>query len=229
MQVVTLIHASFEKPGVITQWAQARGHCYQEVHTYQNESVPPVNDIDFLIVMGGPQSPRQVEEFSYLEHEINLIKECIVAGKLVIGFCLGAQLIAEAVGAPVEKSPEKEVGVYLITLTEAGQQDLLFEGFPTSFPVIHWHNDMPGLPEGGDLLAFSLGCPRQAFKYSDKVYGFQFHMEITKELAEGMIAHCPEDLEPSPFTQTAEQFLTQDFKSINERLWVLLDRLAARV
>jgi len=152
----------------------------------------------------------ETDKYPYLNDEINLIRASIEAGKVVLGFCLGAQLISEALGAKTEWSPEKEIGVYPIDLTAVGQKDPLFAGFDPKFNVIYWHSDMPGLPKGAELLAHSDGCPRQAFRYGDRVYGFQFHMEITPEVANDLVANCPDDLEPGKFVQTAETFLASD-------------------
>src|SRR3990167_675330 len=112
-----------------------------------------------LILMGGPQSPLKIGEFPYLADEIDLIKTAFLQNKRILGFCLGAQLIGEALGAPTGRSPEKEVGVYPVTLTEEGKKDPLLTDLPDNFPVIHWHNDMPGLLEDSALLAYSEGCP----------------------------------------------------------------------
>lgn len=225
MRIHYIQHASFEEVGVIKDWSKARDFSLSGTHTYKGEILPDVESFDMLVIMGGPQGPDEVEEFPYLADEMTLIKQAIAADKHVIGFCLGAQLIGATLGAPVDRSPEKEIGVYPITLTKEGLRDPLFDDFGPAFPVIHWHNDMPGLADGATLLAHSAGCPRQAIRYRPKVYGLQFHMEITKDLMAGMIHQCPSDLAPSTYTQTAEQLLTQDYDSINQKMWAVLDRL----
>lgn len=225
MKMNCLTHADFEGPGVIEQWAQENHYDFFITKPYRGEACPQMNDFDCLIIMGGPQSPNQLEDFPYLRDEMQLIQSAIQANKYVIGFCLGAQLIGAALGAKAEKSPEKELGVFPMTLTAAGQTDTLFEGFPDSFPVIHWHNDMPGQTVDSTLLAFSAGCPRQVLRYAPKVYGFQCHLEITKEGMEAMIAACPNDLSPSMFTQTRSQLLEQDYPAINDVMRLILDRL----
>src|SRR3546814_5089581 len=102
--------------------------------------------------MGGPQSPLALEEAPYLKDEIELIRKAIHAEKLVIGFCLGAQLIGEALGGKTERSPEREIGIYPVSLTPEGLKDDLFRDFSEIFNVIHWHNDMPGLTKDAQLL-----------------------------------------------------------------------------
>ncbi|MGG2091426.1 hypothetical protein AB1283_01510 [Bacillus sp. S13(2024)] len=121
--------------------------------------------------------------------EISVIKKCIESNKAIIGVCLGAQLIGEALGTPYEHSPEKEIGTFPITLTEEGKTNELFSHFATTSTVGHWHNDMPGLTKNSKVLAFSEGCARQIVEYSELVYGFQCHMEFTPELIELLIEH----------------------------------------
>ena len=177
-----------------------------------------------LIIMGGPQSPQKVDEFPYLADEIDLIKAAIPQNKRVLGFCLGAQLIGEALGAPTGRSPEKEVGVYPVTLTEEGKKDPLLTDLPDNFPVIHWHNDMPGLLEDSALLAYSEGCPRQIIRYKPLVYGFQCHLEIDLDGIKTMVQAVPEDLKESKFTQSKDELLEQNYEPINQMMVNLLDR-----
>ena len=175
--------------------------------------------------MGGPQSPLEIEKFPYLEDEILLIQQAIAQNKKVLGICLGAQLIGAALGGKTERSPEKEVGVYPITLLPEGMHDPLLEGFPKRMSVIHWHNDMPGETADSVVLAYSEGCPRQIIKYAPTVYGFQCHLEIDQVGIQKMIESCPGDFKPSTFTQNALEFLDQDFETINGYMIKVLDRL----
>lgn len=224
MKILCLVHADFEMPGVVEDWARARGHEFIIKKPYKGESLPNAESFDFLIVMGGPQSVINCDEFPYLIQEIDLIKEAIKLNKKVFGFCLGAQLLGAALGAKTERSPHKEVGIYPIMLNQAGFEDPLLQGLSPSLPVIHWHNDMPGLTPSAVVLATSEGCPRQIIRYTPLAYGFQCHLEITKEGIETMIHAVPEDLAPSRFTMNEEELLAQDYASINDLMFTLLDR-----
>lgn len=224
MKILCLTHVDFETPGQIEPWAKNRGHDFSIIKPYRGEALPSIDSFDVLIVMGGPQSPRDIEKFSYLAQEISLLKEALKADKKILGFCLGAQLIGEALGEKVCKSPEKEIGIYPITLTQGGQKDPLFQGLPKSFPVIHWHGDMPGLTKDSEVLAFSEGCPRQIVRYREKIYGFQCHLEITLQGIKDLIQAVPEDLESSQFTQTEQELLAQDYVSIHKAMEEILDR-----
>ena len=135
-------------------------------------------------------------------------------------------MIGESLGAKTERSPNKEIGVFPIQLTAEGINDPIFNKLPTSFDVLHWHNDMPGVPAGSVILAKSEGCPRQVVRYNKRAYGLQCHMEMTTELVKGMIEHCPTDLRPGQYIQEAEKMLSTDMSKINEKMIFILNQLA---
>ncbi len=91
---------------------------------------------------------------------------------------------------------------------------------------MHWHSDMPGIPKGAALVAKSEGCPRQVFRYGDRVYGFQCHFELTQELVKGMIEHCPDDLKSGMYIRSVKELLSADYSKINTRMENVLDYLA---
>lgn len=225
MDILCITHANFETPGVIEDWANQRKYQFTICKPYKGENCLAHTNFNFLIIMGGPQSPTELEKYPYLKDEIKLVQQAVQENKIALGFCLGAQIIGEALGGKTTKSPEKEIGVFPITLTTEGMNDPLTKDLPLKFPVIHWHNDMPGETKDSVILADSEGCPRQIIRYSNFVYGFQCHMEITKAGIETMIEACPEDFAPSRFTQTPSSLLQQDYESINQIMVQVLDRL----
>jgi len=225
MRIHYLMHASFETPGVIEKWARDRGYTFDGTLTYTNKTLPDAADVDFLIVMGGPQSPLRMSDYPYLSDEINLISAVIRQTKPIVGFCLGSQLIAESLGARTQKSPDKEVGIFPVQLTDDGRQDPILKSLPAEFDVLHWHHDMPGIPDGAALLARSAGCPHQAFRFGDRIYGFQFHMEPTKESIKPLLENAVDDLAPSRYTQTPEEILSSDFETMNRRMTHVLDSM----
>jgi len=229
MRIHAIIHAEFEDLGVIEQWADQKGIDISKTHLAEGELLPKLETFDVLITMGGPQSPRYPDKFPYLLAEIQFIQACIKANKWVIGFCLGAQLIAEALGETTQKSPEREIGIFPIHLTPEGQSDPLLLGFPESLPVMHWHGDMFRIPEGADLLAYSEGCPQQILRYSDRVYGFQCHFEMDHKSVERIIANCPKDIYPTRFTQSKDAMLQGSFEGFNQQMMIMLDRLTELV
>lgn len=157
-----------------------------------------------------------------------LIAKVISAGKTVVGVCLGSQLIGEALGAPHEHSPSKEIGKFPITLTNEGLGNDKFAHFGRSLDVGHWHNDMPGLTPDATLIAYSEGCPRQIVEYSKLVYGFQCHMEFNRDVVELLIAHSEGELATlvdHKYVQQPDALRQNDYSQMNETLFEFLDKL----
>jgi GMP synthase (glutamine-hydrolysing) len=232
MNIHFIQHETYEAPGAYLNWAENRNYKTTFSKVYENDSFPDSIDfIDMLIVMGGPQSPNTtLEECPHFnsEAEIALIQKCITAGKAVIGVCLGSQLIGQALGADFGHSPEKEIGVFPITLTEDGTKDEKINHFGSVLNVGHWHNDMPGLTKESKVLAFSEGCPIQIVSYSNLVYGFQCHMELTTEVVSLLIESETDLVTKSKkhrFVQNPEEILSFDYTEMNEKLFSFLDKL----
>jgi GMP synthase (glutamine-hydrolysing) len=232
MKIHVIMHESFEAPGAIELWAKDKEHEITSTRLYEGDIFPRnSDDIDFLVVMGGPQSPATtVEECAHFDaqKEVQFIKTAIDGNKILLGVCLGAQLIGEALGAKFEHSPNREIGVFGLNLTDEGKKDPFFSTLPDKFEVGHWHGDMPGLTPETQILANSEGCPRQIVKYTPKIYGFQCHFEFTPESIEQMIIHSTQELESYknlPYVESAEKLRSHDFREINERLYMFLDYL----
>jgi GMP synthase (glutamine-hydrolysing) len=228
MHIHYILHAPFEKLGTIETWIEKNRHASSGTHTYRGEKLPDISQFDMLIVMGGPQSAVKLDNYPYLRDEVRLVQETIHANKPVLGICLGAQLIGVALGADAERSPNREIGVYPVRVTADAGNDPLFRQFPEQFDVMHWHNDMPGMAAGSVCLAGSEGCPRQAFRFGDRVYGLQFHLELTPSAIQEMVENCREDLDRGQYIQTAEQLLNLDLTEINQKMHLILDYLAAK-
>jgi GMP synthase (glutamine-hydrolysing) len=227
MKILCISHASFEKLGYIETWANKKNHVIRKVNPYRGETLPKIDGFDFIIIMGGPQSMLQIEDAPYLIDEIEFIKEALKLNKCILGICLGAQLIAEALGAKTEHSHHREVGMYLIELLDEAKNDPVFKHFPSKFEAMHWHYHMPGLPENAVLLAKSEGCPRQAFRYGDRVYGLQFHFEMTESLLAGMVENCLSDLvQKGKYVRPVKEILETDCSEINLKLESILEYLS---
>lgn len=146
----------------------------------------------------------------------------------MIGVCLGAQLIGQALGANYAPSPQQEIGCFAISLTESGKADELFSSFPNMPIVGHWHQDMPGLTPSSQILATSQGCPRQIIKYQQRVYGFQCHLELTTASIESLILASDLTLKQSqqhPFVHAPNVLREYDFTAMNNLLYQFLDAL----
>lgn len=227
MKIQCILHADFEQAGHYAIWAAHRQIQVTQTHVFLGEGLPDITAFDMLLVMGGPQSPQETEQYPYLKDEIALIKQAVDAGKYVVGVCLGAQLIAESYGAATARSPHREIGVFPLTLTPEGKAHRLFSHFPETFDSAHWHNDMPGLPENAVVLAESAGCPRQIIQFAPKVFGFQCHLEFNTSSVAALIDNCPKDLKPNTYVQTKEAISTYNYSVMNQHLSQFLDKLVA--
>lgn len=229
MRIQCLTHVPFEGPAGIADWAQARGHDIELAPLHAGAFPPGPATYDWLVVMGGPMGVADEDAFPWLASEKQAIRDAVGAGKTVVGICLGAQLIAEALGGRVYRNAHREIGWLPIELTPEGLESPLVGFLPQSLQVFHWHGDTFDLPPGAIHLARSGACPHQAFLYDGRVLGLQFHLESTPTSVRDLVTHCAEDLRPGPFVQSAQRMLSAgpaDYGRINGALFGVLDRLA---
>jgi len=216
-------HVPFEGLGSIEPWLLSNGYEPTSTRFFESADLPDPAAIDFLVVMGGPMSVNDEDKFSWLVLEKLFIREIIAAGKPVLGICLGAQLIANAMGAKVFPNSVKEIGWFPIEAVASGEGSVF--NFPPSAIVFHWHGETFDLPPGAIQLAKSAGCENQAFQLGKRVIGLQFHLETTPHLAREIVSHCRDELVPAGYVQTAEEILTESpgrYKAINDLMSSIL-------
>ena len=182
MNTVIVKHIDVEGPGLIEFCLNQGKIPYQILNLEPRVRFPKLEDITHIVLLGGPMNVYEEDRYPFLKDEDLFIKEAIQRGKAILGICLGAQLIAKALGAKVFKAPVKEIGWYDVSLTKVGLQDPLLSCLPKTFPVFQWHEDTFEIPNGARLIATSSPISHQAFRYGEKVYGLQFHLEVTKEM-----------------------------------------------
>ena len=229
MRAHTMQHVAFEGLGSIAPWLSAAGYDITATCFFESVELPEVNEIDLLVVMGGPMSVNDEDQFPWLADEKRFIRAAIQAGKPVLGVCLGAQLIASATGARVFTSPQKEIGWFPVQGIDSSSPAHF--RFPPSATVFHWHGETFDLPEGAVRLAQSQACPNQAFQLGRSVIGLQFHLEITPASARDMVANCADELIPAEFVQSEEPILAagaQTYQSINHLMGEVLTFLLQR-
>ncbi len=218
------------EPGEYLSWAVRNRYACTFTRCWLHEELPQQADADLLIVLGGYQCPATTkEECDYFDSaaEQRLIRNYVHAGKAVVGVCLGAQLVGEALGAAYEHSPEREIGPVKARLTAAGKADPFLRHFTDVFDAGEWHNDMPGLTADAVILAESDGCPRQIVRYGKYVYVFQTHMEFTHDIIAAGLEDVGGDLKTKgPYIQTEEELLAYDYTAMNRMLSTFLDALA---
>lgn len=144
---------------------------------YAGETAPPLRRASGVIILGGTLGVHDQASHPFLALVKAFIHEILAENLPLFGICLGAQLLAEALGAQVSSAHAGEKGCHVLTLSDAGRKDPLFAGLPDSFPAFHWHNDSFEIPEGAELLASTVDCPAQAIRYG-RAWGVQFHPEI---------------------------------------------------
>ena len=156
MKIHIIQHVAFEPAGMIIDWAKINKHSLTHSLVFEeNISWPAMSEFDMLVIMGGPMGVHEEDKFEWLRTEKIFIKKAVAANKIVLGICLGSQLLAEALGAKVYPGHEKEIGFFPVTKTDAGKQDELFSAVPGTWNVFHWHGDTFELPKGAALLASS--------------------------------------------------------------------------
>jgi GMP synthase-like glutamine amidotransferase len=206
MRLHYLQHEPFEGLGSIEEWAKSRDFTISSTKLYNGELMPThLNDIDWLVIMGGSMSVNDETELPWLIPEKKFVLEAIAAGKVVIGICLGAQMIANVLGSKVYKNAEKEIGWFPIVWDDAVIKLPLFQHVPTEMQVLHWHGETFDLPQNALRIAHSAACLNQGFLYKDKVLGLQFHMEFNRKSTDEMLSYCAHELKQGTYIQTSEE------------------------
>ena len=184
MNVLVMQHIACEPPGVYEDVLLERGAAIHRVELDEDERLPDWHEFDAIVAMGGPMSVNDEEELPWLSAEKAFIDEAVRAGTPFFGACLGVQLLAASLGGEVTPGPAPEVGLLPVFLTEAATTDPVFGNLPRKLLTLQWHGDTFSLPDGAVLLASSPAYPNQAFRWGRSAYGVQFHLELSREMAE---------------------------------------------
>jgi GMP synthase-like glutamine amidotransferase len=228
MRLHSFEHVPFEDLALIGEWAQQQGYFLSRTRFYMNDSLPSLSEIDWLVVMGGPMNIYEEDRYPWLTWEKAFIADAIAHDKLVLGVCLGAQLIADVLGGPVSRNKFKEIGWFPVSRSAGAANSLLFQPLPAEFTAFHWHGDTFQIPPGAVATASTVSCANQAFAYHDKVVGLQFHLESTPASVQKLIDHCGDELVPGPYIQTPAEMLGtgQFFLEIKKIMHTLLQNMA---
>jgi GMP synthase (glutamine-hydrolysing) len=183
VRVLVLQHIACEHPGVFSEVMRDRGVEQVPVELDENEPLPDWREFDAVLAMGGPMGAVDDGEHPWLAPEKRLVREAVEGGRPFLGVCLGVQLLAAALDAPVYPAERPEVGLLPVELTPEGRDDPLFAGVEEPLVSLQWHGDTFDLPDGAALLARSPLVPNQAFRAAERAYGVQFHLEVTGEMA----------------------------------------------
>lgn len=228
MRVHCIQHVPFEGLGSIGPWLDARGATVSVSRLFDGDVLADSPDFEWLIVLGGPMSVNDVSAHPWLEDEKAFVAEAVASDKVVLGVCLGAQLIASSLGSEVVPARAAEIGWFPVEPVDPTAADGLAAPFAKPLEVFHWHEETFGLPTGARRLARSEACENQAFALGDRVLGLQFHLEMTLAGAKELIEACRHALRPGDWIHTEREMLEDDrrFDRINRVMADVLERLA---
>lgn len=225
MRIHVLQHAGFEGPAAIADWARRSGHTITNSRLYEGDALPDLADFDLLVVMGGPMSVNDERLYAWLKEEKALVGSAIQSERAVLGVCLGAQMIASAMGARVYRGSEKEIGWFPVRRVTASGAGALF---PETFTPLHWHGETFDLPAQAVRLAETDAVPNQAFQLGSAI-GLQFHLEATPESVRQLVDNAAHEIEPDkPFQQPVSELVAQTPQASSDAqaiLYKLLDHM----
>ncbi len=221
MKVHILQHVPFEGIGSMEPWLRRRSADITSTRFFEPWTLPDVSSLDLIIAMGGPMSVNDEAELPWLVAEKQFIRSAIRHGVPLLGICLGAQLIASALGARVYPGRQREIGWFDI---EAMPHACGTFAFPKTATVFHWHGETFDLPDGAVHLARSAACEHQAFQIGTHVIGLQFHLETTPESAADIITHCRDELVEGACVQSEAAL-----RSVRPEAYAHTNALMARV
>lgn len=204
MRVLVFQHVPFEGLGALEPALRRRGCAIGYARLFADDPLSAPAEVDFLVAMGGPMSVNDETAFPWLRAEKEFIRRHVATGKPFLGVCLGAQLLAGALGARVFSNREKEIGWFPIESVPA--RDPAVFHFPATAEVFHWHGETFDLPAGAVHLASSQACENQAFQVGAAI-GLQFHLETTPATARALVKHARAEMAPGPFVQTEADIL----------------------
>ena len=227
MRIHFFRHDPMEGIGTFQAIASSRDWPLSETNWDRGETPPPPQDWDLLVVMGGPMNIYEDARYPWLAAEKSYLDRAIAGNKRIVGVCLGAQLLADRLGARVTRNPHSEIGWSRLHLDQAlcGPGGL-FEGFENPAKVFQWHGDTFSLPPGAVAVGRTEACENQGF-VKGSVLGMQFHLELSPENLRELVAS--HDRFEGPYVQKPEVFLADldGFRQNTERLAGILDRIAA--
>lgn len=219
-----------ETPGTISEYLESKQVPFQLAHPWNGEKIPSSENFHASIVLGCPLSVHDTPNVEFLKHLYFHVAESIRNSRPYLGICFGAQILAKALGATVERNPNgKEIGTFPVTLTPEGHADPLFAGFPTEFPAFHWHGEMFKIPFGAKNLATSEVCTNQAFRIG-RAAGIQFHFEASMDkMPEWCTEYAPELAEIGTDAASISSAFQKDAETMKQLNFKLLDNFFALI
>jgi GMP synthase-like glutamine amidotransferase len=207
MRIHYLQHVPFEDLANIEAWAKKKGHEVSGTMLFLAEPLPGREEFDWLVIMGGPMNIYEDDLYPWLAREKEFIRQAIADDKIVLGICLGAQLMADALGGKVVRNGHKEIGWFPVKLTSGAKSSKIFGVLPEEFVAFHWHGDTFDIPPGAKRAAESQACQNQAFELGRAV-GLQFHLESSMDSIDHLILNCSDELKDGKYVQRPKELLS---------------------
>jgi GMP synthase-like glutamine amidotransferase len=230
LRIGCFMHVPFEGPGVIATWAEEKGHRMEYTMLYEGTQLPGSGDTDLLVIMGGPMNVFDFHAHPWMKEEINWVADYIGTGKRVLGICLGAQIIAAALGADVYPGEHKEIGWHALQFLPCLGGYRIFNELPRSRKVFHWHGNTFHIPAGADRIAGTKAFSNQGFIYQGRALALQFHLEVTPDTVRSLVDNCRDELVPGPFVQSEKEILDKkhDYRENQALMYRFMDYLACQ-
>jgi len=225
------MHVPFEGPGIIENWVEERKHRINYTRFYEDDPLPEASGIKMLVIMGGPMNVFDFHVHDWMQDEIEWVRNYIDAGKPVIGICLGAQIIAAALGVEVYPGKHREIGWHHLQFLPSLGEFRICKDLPTTRKVFHWHGDTFPIPDGAIRIASSTAFQNQGFIYNQKAIALQFHLEVTPESVREMVDNCRDELVQGSYIQDEKEILGETccYESNQQVMFQFLDYLSALI
>lgn len=210
--ILIIKHVISEGPGLLADFFKEKKFQLKIVEFEKGRKLPEsTNGFSAVISMGGPMNVYEEDKYPFLKDEDRFLKEVVKKEIPFLGICLGAQLLAKAIGAKVKKSPCKELGWFKVGLTGEGLRDLLFAGAGKELNVFQWHEDEFEIPKSGELIAIGGICKNQAFRLGKCAWGLQFHIEARPSMVEAWLEKDLRSDDEVKVSQT-EKIISETYK-----------------
>jgi len=205
----------------ISLWVAEKGYPVNQTFVCNNEELPPMDSFDWLMVMGGSQHAWDERANTWLQAEKAFVREALDEGKLILGICFGAQILAEALGGQIFPNGHKEIGWHEVLLNREGRESFLFQNIPPSFVSFHWHSDHFSLPASCTRLASNKASENQAFVCSGRpLVGLQFHPEYTRDMVRYNAGKHSQDWVPDAYVSDGIEVLART-EAIPDTYWLM--------
>lgn len=233
MRIHCLQHVPFEGPAAIEWWAREKGYSLQRTRLFAEDTFPSQDEFDLLVILGGPMSVHDGDEYPWLAKEKEFLNQSLASQKVILGICLGAQLLSEALGGEVYPNEEREIGWFSLRRSSELAESWVNTLWPEVITVFHWHGETFSVPQKAVLLGSSDACENQGFMWEERVFAFQFHLETTSQSAHDIVANCSGDLSGASLWVQSEKDIRdtppEAYVQVNNLLFTLLNTLSERI